>query len=199
MNLVLSSHYFPPISYFKLLISSETTIVDVYENFIKQSYRNRCVIYGANGSLNLVVPVVKRRSGREMMHVKIDYTEDWQTKHWKSISSAYKASPYFEYYQEDLKTTFFEKSEMLVDHNQLQLSTIIGLLGLNPTLKISKSYINQRSEIDYRLLISPKKNAVASLKPYMQVFADRHGFMEDLSILDLLFNEGPNASTVLAN
>lgn len=194
---VFSTCYLPPIVYFKQLLIAENYLLDVNEYFVKQTYRNRCTIFGADGKLDLVVPIHKRNSKQMMKEVKISNDENWQKNHWKSLEAAYRSSPYFEYY-EDAFYPFYNKKEFtfLVDFNLALMNTICPLLKISNTLILSEQYIEPSNEInDFRTEISPKNKSLEKLEqpPYIQVFSDKLDFQKNLSVVDLLFNEGPNA------
>ncbi len=202
-SILLSTAYFPPIEYFSAIIATPKVLIEKYENFQKQSYRNRCQIFGANGKQTLSIPIKKGANKKcPIANIAIDYDEPWQKNHFKSIESAYRSSPFFEYYIDDLLFVFEEKSEMLFDLNHRILSTCIELLELDATIQTSSDFIpiDPDNTNDYRYTIHPKKQLASGLRPtnyYMQVFNDKHGFIPQLSILDLIFNEGPNARNLL--
>ena len=125
MNIILQSVYAGNVNYYAAILKSENVIVDINEHFLKQSYRNRCVIAGANGPLNLIVPV-KRKTGRvKLKDVEIDYSENWQKIHWKSIESAYRTSPYFEFYEDRFKALYFSKEFKLLMNWNLAINNAI--------------------------------------------------------------------------
>ena len=197
--ITLPLSYFGPIEEFVYLAQNSTVTYESKEHFVKQSYRNRCIIYGANGLLRLTVPLVlKSREKTAMENIKISYAEKWQAHHWKSIKSAYKNSPFFDYYEELLLPLFLEEVDTLKNLNLKILSTIKQCLQLSCETLLNqefKAYTNN----DLRLNIHPKKNPTLQLPRYIQVFEERHGFHKNLSILDLIFNEGPSALLYLQN
>ena len=185
--------YFGPIEEFVYLAQNDSVVYETKEHFLKQSFRNRCVIYGANGLLRLTVPLVlKSREKTAMEDIKISYAENWQAHHWRSIQSAYKNSPFFDYYEEMLLPLFFEQYENLLELNMKTHDVIKQCLQLSCTAELTPDF-EPYSDRDLRLLIHPKKTPTVELPRYIQVFEERHGFHPNLSILDLLFNEGPSA------
>lgn len=178
--------------------------IEQFENFPKQTYRNRYKISGANGMISLVVPVVKGR-GRKIVikDLQISYDTDWQRNHWRTIFSAYNSSPFFEYYQDDMRPFFEKKWKYLLDFNQKALHTLCELLELEPQLQLTTDFEAVPGDtLNLREAITPKSHKAAPdahffPQLYTQVFADRFGFTPNLSILDLLFNEGPNSMNVL--
>jgi len=198
MKPILSSVYLGNIDYYTILNQHDAVVIDIYEHFQKQSYRNRSVIHGANGALNLIIPLTKRGIRTKMKDVKIDNTQRWQHLHWRSIESAYRSSPYFEYYEDDFKPFYTQEYNLLTDFNQAIQQTVLDLIGIDVELSQTTSFEKVENE-DYRMLLHPKKVPSSHYleQKYTQVFSDRNGFIPNLSILDLLFNEGPNAINFL--
>ncbi len=203
--LLLPCVYLGNIRYYtKLLQGRYPVTIDVGEHYRKQSYRNRCDILGANGPLSLTVPVFKK-SGEKLRvrDVRIDYAKEWQHQHWHSIVSAYRNSPYFDYYGEAFEPFYLRRYEFLSDFNQEIQSTVLDILGVHPKIKLSETYVAPEPGIrDCRDAFSPKPRLEApdeTFVPasYYQVFSDRYGFVPDLSILDLIFCEGPEAMKVI--
>jgi len=200
---LLSIAYLPPIQYITKLLIHDSVYIEMHENFQKQSYRNRCVIYGANGPLTLVIPVSKKRGRRSIItEIRIDYDSDWQNIHWKSMVSAYQNSPFFEFYRDDFYKLLFKREEFLVDFNLNLLDQIIRMLNLNETYSLSEEYLSDSGSHDYRQSINPKKRLRLPdrfFQParYQQVFHDKFGFIPNLSVVDLIFNEGPNSNHIL--
>jgi hypothetical protein len=190
--------YFPTVASYMLMTQAESVLFEVQDSYQKQSYRNRCYIYGANGKLGLHIPVQFSQKNRQnTSEVRIDNSSNWQSTHWKSIESAYKTSPFFEYYEDDLHSLFDTKKEHLSAFNFECMEAINSCLNLELEFSKSKIFTKQTLEKDYRLLVNARKEIQISIPPYIQVFQNKHGFINNLSILDLLFNEGPNAKTYL--
>lgn len=190
---IFSSHYFPCIAYFKALTNHPTIHIDLGEYFIKQSYRNRTVIYTSNGSLALSIPVIKKNK-TAVKDVLLDEQNDWRTTHWKAIKSAYNSSPFFEFYETELKQVFFKEHLKLSELNNSLLVHICNEIGLCLDLTYSNKYIEStEGNKDYRTIIDPKKtiDEVVNYPRYIQIFEEKHGYQKNLSILDLLFHEGP--------
>ncbi|RMG78377.1 MAG: hypothetical protein D6707_09925, partial [Bacteroidetes bacterium] len=180
--------YLAPIRYYADYLNHLPNVVfEIHEHFIKQSYRTRCEIYAANGKLPLIIPVHKPFGNKTpMKDIRISYMENWQKNHWKSIESAYRTSPFFDYY-EHLFIPFYEKKfEYLTDFNLELHQTVCKLLQIPSKTGFTTEYQKQVAN-DYRNYYSPKK-APNAISPYPQVFAEKHGFIHNLSIIDLLFN-----------
>ena len=196
---IFSSHYLAPIEYYTNLLNNKTAIIDVYENFVKQSYRNRCQILSPNGIQNLTVPLVKARQKKLTKNVKISYDDNWRKMHWKSLEAAYRSSPYFEYYEDDFSPFYHDKEyKYLIDFNWDLEQKIIELLNVDIEINKSSEYISS-NENDCRNSFSPKTQSTLDYKEYIQVFGDRNGFAPNMSIVDILFNEGPNAINYINN
>ena len=196
---ILSSHYFPSIAYFIVLLQHDSVVIDLGEHFKKQSYRNRCNIYTSNGSLPLSVPVI-RKNTTAVKDVVLDTTNDWKKKHWRAINSAYNSSPFFEFYEPDLKLVFFTNYTTLAELNTALLNHVCKEIGLDVTFSTSSQFIEtSESHTDYRYLIDAKKvyTKADNYSRYIQIFEEKHGFIKNLSILDLLFHEGPETLNYL--
>lgn len=201
-KVLLSTAFFPPISYFKHLVEAPVVYLEQHENYLKQTYRNRCKIFAANGLMNLSVPVVvATRKKVPIRDVQIDYATSWQKQHFKSIESAYRSSPFYEYLIGDFEVYFEQKHKFLFDYNLQIMNTVCGILDISPDIRFTDTFeANPSNCNDLRHEIHPKpeieQNNIKAVE-YPQVFADKHGFQNDLSILDLLFNLGSEAYTYL--
>jgi len=201
---LLSTAYLPPVQYIGKFTGGNPVLIEKHENYQKQSYRNRCYIYGANGKLCLVIPVIKHHGEKTPVHaVEIDYDNPWQKIHLKSIESAYRLSPFYEYYADDFVALYGKKPALLFDWNLTLLNHIIKCLNLGEPPRTTSAYEkNAGAASDFRERIHPKPrlyrpDPLFQPVPYSQVFRERHGFIPNLSIIDLLFNEGPHAAEVV--
>lgn len=197
---VLPMFYLPPVDYFlQLNIFKPDLLIEREEHFPKQTYRNRANIYSPDGMLTLVVPVVKgSKTHTPFKDVKISYDFRWQRLHWMSLEGCYRRSAYFEYYEDDLVPFYESKETFLFDYNEKLLHLLLKLLKIKATIAYTESYEAEYPNLtDLRQSISSKKPSEFQQKPYFQVFEERHGFMKNLSIVDLLFNQGPQSVNYL--
>lgn len=195
---IFSTAFLPPVSYMALLCQHEKVIVEQHETFPKQTYRNRCVIATANGPLTLSVPVV-RSNHSTTREVGISYAEPWNIRLWRAIESAYNASPYFLYYGDGFRKILLERHESLLTLNNSLLEYSVKKLKVKTQITYSMDYTPQLAGIsDYRTVFSPKHPQEGfPIAEYDQVFADRLGFLSDMSIVDLIFNLGPDSKQYL--
>ena len=191
MTSLFSISYLPPVSWLKKFISSDEIIIDQYEHFIKQSFRNRCHIYGANGLQRLIIPVDHKDIYiMPICDVKTSTETSWHKIHWKAICSAYRNSPYFEFYEEDFLKLFEKQPVFLFDFNLNLIQLILKFFKIKKTIMLTSSYDKYHDSVnDLRNTFHPKK-IQETTKPYHQVFSDKHGFINDISCIDLLFNTG---------
>jgi len=192
--MVFQPTYFSPVIQYIAIAEAGELIFETEDNFQKQTYRNRCYIYGANGKLLLGIPIVHENSGRRQKtrEVKIDTSFGWQKMHKKSLASAYRSSPYFEYYEEDVLSVLSKSYTFLLDLNLRVHELVMEALQLEKKTGHTTEYLTTVQE-DQRELANAKLKLSYQLEPYQQVFTEKFGFIPNLSILDLLFNEGPNA------
>ena len=201
-QVLLSSAYLPPIEYFSSIINSEKQLIEKHETYKKQTYRNRCRILGPNGILTLTIPINKPNGNHTKINeITISYLENWQQIHWRSIESSYNSSPFFLYYKEELKEIYQKKHKYLFDLNNDFLKLISEFISIEFTINLTSKFVNNPTNIlDLRNIISPKKlSQKIDFIKYSQVFANKFGFTPNLSIIDLLFNIGPEAIDYLTN
>jgi hypothetical protein len=197
--ILLPTSYFGPVSYYVLLSRSPAVRIELYEHFVKQTWRNRCSIYSPNGVQHLTVPLDGRRDKTLTRDIRISYARSWQVLHWRSLEAAYRSSPYFEYYEEDLRSLFEKKFETLVDLNTASQQVMMELIGIKTALSFTEKYETKPAGLtDLRDTLSKGRVEGQSLPRYMQVFENKFGYISNLSILDLFFNLGPNTNSYLA-
>jgi hypothetical protein len=200
MNLLIDLQYLPCLEYFAHLLRADIVYLEAHENFQKQSYRNRCVILTTNKIDTLTVPVLKSNSKQLIREVEVDYSQPWQKIHWKAIKSAYGKAPYYEYFSEYFEKIYDKKPRFLWDLNYEILTVCLGLLRLKKELLLTTEYnkeagIHVKEVLDKRSLVHPKKQGEMAEVKYTQVFGRE--FVSNLSIIDLIFNEGPNGTSIL--
>tara|TARA_B110000008_G_scaffold272557_1_gene305483 strand:+ start:88 stop:699 length:612 start_codon:yes stop_codon:yes gene_type:complete len=195
-NPLLPTAYLAPVKYYAILLQAKNCSIEHHEHFIKQSIRNRCEIYGANGELRLTIPKERKGSSKTIMsEIKISYKDDWQKLHWNAIKSAYNSSPFFEYYSNELEVFYQEKeSNLIIFNNKLQ-EVILDLLQEENNSTPTVEYLHSGNFTDLR----NNDFKTEKQEKYDQVFMEKHGFIPNLSILDLLFNFGPESSDYLHN
>lgn len=194
---VFSAHYFPSIRYMADFILAENPLIDGFENMQKQTYRNRCHILGPNGRQMLIVPTAGNNMSRRVKDTRISYAENWQKEHFKSLEAAYRRSPYFEFYEDVIGEIFTKRHEFLFDLNLDILERILKLLKAGIQIDFTEKY-EASPENDMRNYYNAKEVPV-KLPEYSQVFEEKTAFESDLSILDLLCNEGPHSILYLKN
>ncbi|MGY5354639.1 WbqC family protein [Wenyingzhuangia sp. IMCC45467] len=200
-KLLVQPAYFAPIAQYAAILQANTTEFETQDNFVKQTYRTRCYIYSANGKLLLNVPVKSKKGQKtQTTNIELNYDEDWQKLHLKSLQSAYRTSPFYEYYEDDLRSIFETKHQFLWELHQKTHAFVMDALQEERAFSETTEYFKDYTEkVDIRNWIEAKKDLLINYPPYVQVFDDKHGFIPNLSILDLLFMEGPNASLYLEN
>ena len=190
MKILLPIFYLPPISWFSEFLKEENEVVlEQSENFPKQTYRNRTNVYGANGKLSLIIPI-HHTGERCIKNLEISYVEDWQKLHWKSIKNAYQSSPY---YETKLENIFKDQPKTLLAFNLKAIETILQILKQEKQFSLTEEFQKSPEMIDFRSAFSAKKDTEYNMDEYYQTFSDKLGFIEDLSIIDLICNMGPEA------
>lgn len=208
-SVLLSTAYLAPISYYACLMHAPQVFVEQHEHYHKQTYRNRCRIVAANGVMDLSIPVVTCNN-QDIRKVEIDYSKPWQRQHWLSLEAAYRSTPFFEYYEDDLKP-FYQQQDIkyLFDFNARLQQVICDLIDLHPQTILTQDFVTPEAAglcssdicLDLREAIHPKRNLPQMLhyhsQKYTQVFEQQLGFVADMSIVDLLFNMGPESILLL--
>lgn len=199
---LIEMHYLPCIAYIKTLSEYSTLTIEAHEHFIKQTYRNRCSIYGANGKQDLIIPIIKKSAKIPIKDLEISYDMNWQHTHFMAIHSAYKSSPYYDFYEDEIKALFSQKEKYLLDFNVKCLEWVLKPLKLSITTNFTKEYFSDNEvedSLDLRNQIHPKKKIVIEHPKYLQVFEHKHGFKENLSIIDWIFNDLQGARAFYAS
>lgn len=202
-HVLLSTTYFGPIQWYQKLYRAESVLVEQWESFQKQTYRNRCLIATTQGIQALTVPVERGNATSQVRHqrtmlikdIRISNHGNWRHLHWNALQSAYGESPFFEYYQDDVRPFFEKRWDFLLDFNEQIRQTLCELIDIRPRVAFTEDY-QPLADNDYREAIRPKHTAPDPdfvPRPYYQVYQQKHGFLENLSILDLLFNMGPES------
>lgn len=190
----LASAYLGPIQQYCKMLQFDETRIESTENYVKQTYRNRCIIGAANGPLALSIPIVKPDTVKCLTKdIRISDHGNWRHLHWNALVSAYNMSPFFEYYADDFAPFYEKRYEFLIDFNEELRQLVCGLLDMQPLVSYTESY-EAEVDNDFREIIRPKhegKDSTFIPAPYYQVFQEKHGFLPNLSIVDLLFNMGP--------
>ena len=205
MTVYLSSAYLAPVEYYTKLLAYGQVYIEQHDHYTKQTYRNRCTIGAPDGALALSIPTVKPDTLKcPMRDIRISDHGNWRHLHWNAIESAYNHTPFFEYYKDDFRPFYEKRYEFLADFNEELCHLICSLIDIQPVMKRTSEYKTEFApgETDFRERIHPKKDFRLedpdfSPQPYYQVFQERHGFLPNLSIIDLLFNMGPESLLVL--
>ena len=199
-----STAYLAPVSYYvQLYAATEGARIEQWDHYVKQTYRNRCLIADANGPLALTIPTEKTAEGKCLMRdIRISDHGNWRHQHWNALEAAYRHTPFFLYYEDDFQPFFEKKIEFLYDFNMQLTELVCDLIGLDVTIKPTDAYHQKPDEMaDFRALITPKVSWEddKEFRPteYYQVFKEKHGFIPNLSIADLLFNMGPESILIL--
>lgn len=189
-RILVSTAYFPNLNYLAQLVNADEVRMEKQEHFIKQTYRNRCDVLTANGKLSLSIPLVKLTDKERIDSKRISYAENWQQQHWRTISSAYKNSPYFDFFEDEFRPFYETQFEYLFDFNLQIIQALLKVLRIKKEIAFTATYqSNPEGITDLRTLSSLKQQA-SNAAPYYQVFSDRYGFVSGLSSMDALFNTG---------
>lgn len=201
-TVLIESHYLPSIEFFCAVKPFQKIEMEVLEHFQKQTYRNRCYILGANNIQCLTIPVIKSNSKTLIRDLKIDNNQRWNVEHWRSIKSAYGKAPFFEYFSVEFEELYAKPKDYLIDFNQQALTLCLRLLNTSKEVAKTKKFLQQGESAseDFRSMITPKKSFERRHfylpKAYIQVFG--RNFVPNLSVVDLLMNEGANASNIIS-
>ena len=197
---LFSTAYFPSINYMARFLREDEPFIEIHETYCKQTYRNRCNVMTANGVQMLSVPVVKMNGNHTMTKdIAVSYDEPWQQVHRRCLESAYRNSPYFDHYFDFIRPVFEQRFSRLIDLNDMALAALMKMLKVKKEIVHTEDYVHE-VENDLRDAFSPKRPIDASLFPtYYQVFSTKFPFAPDLSVLDLVFNEGPEALDYLTS
>ncbi|MGB6153976.1 MAG: WbqC family protein [Pricia sp.] len=202
MKTLLHPTYFPNIASFSVIAQNDIQW-EVEDNYQKQTYRNRCYVCTDNGRHMLSIPIqhVGGQNGRQKYNaVLLDNSYPWQRNHWRTLQTAYRTSPFFEFYEDDIAPLYTQTYEKLLDFNRNTIETICNCLQMKAPQETTKNYELENSAVhDARWLVNAKRKLPFAQESYVQVFGDRHGFVKNTSVLDLLFNEGTNALAYLKN
>ncbi len=197
-KIVVTTAYLPTIEYFAFIAKSEVFFMEDSETYQKQTYRNRANILTATGVQTLILPVRKETQRSLIRDVRIDYKCDWQLKHWRAIETAYSGTPYFLYFRDFIAPFFEKKYEFLFDFNLELTEALMKLLKIKKVPDLTGTFEKEYTDkLDLRNAIHPKREPLLKEVPYRQVFDDRIPFTGNLSVIDLLFNAGPDLSYLL--
>lgn len=191
MDILIHPTYFPSISHFAAIVQAKSITFETDDNFQKQTNRNRMYIYSANGIQLLNIPVKHSNTVHQKFRdVQLETAFNWQKQHFKSLEAAYRTSPFFEYFEDDIRHLFEKKHRFMMDLDFETYDLVCNCLGISADYSKTEEYYKEvKEQSDFRFLANGKKD-LHQFEPYTQVFEEKHGFINNLSILDLLFNEG---------
>ena len=198
-KILISSAYLPPVEYFSLINNADEALVEREENFLKQTYRNRCYILSAHGVQVLTIPVYLGSSHKTPVRdIRIDYSKRWQQVHLRAIIASYSSSPFFEFYFEDLEKIIMTNHVFLLDLNTGLTEALLKILKIEKHVSYTSAFMSVgATDYDFRYKITPKKKSLFPAKEYTQVFNINSGFISGLSIIDMVFNMGPESMNYL--
>jgi hypothetical protein len=201
LTALIEAHYLPSIAYFAAIFGTESILLERHEYFVKQTYRNRCRINTANGELALIVPLTSKHGKVAVTDVRLDFSQKWLNNHWRTVQAAYGNAPFFEYYSDDLHQMLFKKVSFLYDLNYSLLSMCLNWLKWNMPIRETEHYTDSVSDpfLDLRSAINPKKSDQCREFYYPVMYNQVFGstFVENLSLIDLVFCVGPGAGEVI--
>ncbi|MDN3723810.1 WbqC family protein [Aequorivita sp. SDUM287046] len=197
--ILLHPSYFPSIEQMAAVVQAEKVVFEIQDNYQKQTYRNRTFIAHSNGKLLLNIPIKHNKTGKRQKTKEVIVENDfpWQEQHWRSLQSAYRTSPFFEYYEDDLEPLFTEPVKGLLEHNLKIFDLLCELIGIEGEISKTTSFEANPEVTDLRYLVDAKRKSTFEPEAYTQVHEANHAFLPNLSVLDLLFNEGPNTLNYL--
>jgi len=201
MRELFPTAYMPPVIYFALLLKCDAVAIETQETFPKQTWRNRATILSSQGTLDLSIPVIKPHGNKTITaDIQIDTAQKWQNNHWRAIEAAYNKSPYFLYYKDALQSLIYSDEKLLLDYNNAFLRFFLACFKIEKTIVLTEQYTPIPENEDLRQLLTPKKPLMLRherFPVYYQVFSDRLPFFPNLSVLDLVVNEGPDGLSYL--
>jgi hypothetical protein len=205
MTAILNTAYWPNLQYMHYVLDAEGVVIEQHETYAKQSFRNRTQILSANGVLDLSIPVQSAGNNEITKNIKISYAQNWQIRHWRAITSAYKNSPYFDFFEDEIKVFYTEKEDFLLGYNLKQIDLLKKILRQKIKLELSKGFekipvasLDLREKIHPKISFDTDKTTQELLStPYYQTFSAKMPFVPNLSILDLLFNCGLESKNYL--
>lgn len=204
MRVLLTSAYLAPVQYYAWMLAADKVLIEQHDHYLKQTYRNRCTIAAADGPLSLTVPIIKPDNEKcPMKDIRISDHGNWRHLHWNALKSAYRMSPFWEYYEDDFRPFYEKKWEFLMDYNQELQAKICELIDMEPQISRTEAFLTapEPEIMDLRNVIHPKKEIALDERfqalPYYQVFKERLGFLPNMSIMDLLMNMGPESLLIL--
>lgn len=204
MKVLLTSAYLAPVQYYAWMLAADEVLLEQHDHYMKQTYRNRCTIAAADGPLSLTVPIIKPESDKcPMKDIRISDHGNWRHLHWNALKSAYRMSPFWEYYEDDFRPFYEQKWEFLMDYNQALQEKVCELIDFTPNITRTEAFLSlpEAGIQDLREVIHPKREIAVDERfqvvPYYQVFKERQGFLPNMSIMDLLMNMGPESLLIL--